>query len=189
MTENAHNFIKDSADLSVSSDSSEANEIGSGSQSELLTSVIPPQTLCRQSFLDKFEKFANIIAIGWRYHVANTYDVHEAWLQLENSYMEVCSLATTGQRLVPMSSAEGLLYSGTPGLLDSKTGRTSEEFCEKIFMEQLETFMNKLASEWKTFITQNEGIKEAWQEFKQFLMQLCSLKLGKFVTFSYCINF
>lgn len=178
MTENAYSLVKD-GDLSLSSDSSEINDIGSGTPPELLTSVVPPQTICREIFLDKFEKFANLIATGWKYHVANTDGIREAWSSFENLYMEVCSLATVGQHHVPMSSADGFERFGTPGLLDPRTGRISEEFCEKIFMERLEVFMTQFSSEWKTLISHHEGIKEAWQEFQHFFMQICSMKLGK----------
>jgi hypothetical protein len=47
--------------------------------------------LCRQGLLNRFEELANQLAAGWKYHVANTDGVKEAWSRFQDFYQNVCS--------------------------------------------------------------------------------------------------
>uniref|UniRef100_A0A914H0D8 Uncharacterized protein n=1 Tax=Globodera rostochiensis TaxID=31243 RepID=A0A914H0D8_GLORO len=48
-------------------------------------------SMCRQGLLNRFEELANLLAAGWKYHVANTDGVKEAWTRFEDFYEDVCS--------------------------------------------------------------------------------------------------
>lgn len=54
-------------------------------------------SLCRQGLLNRFEQLADLLAAGWKYHVANTDGVKEAWTRFEDFYEDVCSY-TEGTR-------------------------------------------------------------------------------------------
>lgn len=48
-------------------------------------------TLCRQGILYHFEELANRLSAGWKYHVANTDGIKDAWMRFEEYYNSVCS--------------------------------------------------------------------------------------------------
>jgi hypothetical protein len=48
--------------------------------------------LCRQGLFTRFEDLVNQLAAGWKYHVANTDGIKEAWSRYEDFYLNVCSL-------------------------------------------------------------------------------------------------
>lgn len=47
--------------------------------------------LCRQGILLRFEELVNQLATGWKYHVANTDGIKDAWTRFEDYYKSVCS--------------------------------------------------------------------------------------------------
>ncbi|KAI1708783.1 Protein-tyrosine phosphatase [Ditylenchus destructor] len=47
--------------------------------------------ICKQKMLYRFEDLANQLAVGWKYHVANTEGIKEAWARFESFYNDVCS--------------------------------------------------------------------------------------------------
>ncbi|CAD5214257.1 unnamed protein product [Bursaphelenchus xylophilus] len=52
--------------------------------------VISPE-LCKQGILMRFEELVNQLSTGWKYHVANTEGIKDAWRQFEKFYENVCS--------------------------------------------------------------------------------------------------
>lgn len=48
-------------------------------------------TLCKEGILFRFEELVNQLAVGWKYHVANTDGIKDAWISFENYYNNVCS--------------------------------------------------------------------------------------------------
>lgn len=54
-------------------------------------------SLCRQGLLNRFEELADLLAAGWKYHVANTEGIKEAWARFEDFYESVCAY-TEGEK-------------------------------------------------------------------------------------------
>lgn len=46
--------------------------------------------LCKQGILRRFEQLANQLSSGWKYHVANTDGIKDAWLSFEDFYNNIC---------------------------------------------------------------------------------------------------
>ena len=48
-------------------------------------------SVCRERLYSRFEELANQLATGWKYHVANTDGIKEAWLRFKQYYDGICS--------------------------------------------------------------------------------------------------
>ena len=46
--------------------------------------------LCKEGILKRFEKLVNQLSTGWKYHVANTDGIKDAWMSFEDYYSSVC---------------------------------------------------------------------------------------------------
>lgn len=58
------------------------------------TTLIPPYMspyICKEGVLNSFEKLANLLRVGWKYHIARTDGIKEAWTNFEAYYNHVCS--------------------------------------------------------------------------------------------------
>ena len=47
--------------------------------------------ICREGLLIRFEDLVNQLASGWRWHVANTEGIRDAWSTFERYYASMCS--------------------------------------------------------------------------------------------------
>lgn len=142
---------------------------------------------CRETFLDKFENLANQLAAGWKYHIANTDGVKEAWVNFEDFYTEICSLGIgTGRLFHPVPSGnwqhsiDNDLISGQHHQLDERQ-RTPER-CQRLLMEKVGALAVKLSPNWLFAISNVEGISQTWKEFERYFHQICVLDRGKLVS-------
>lgn len=118
---------------------------------------------CRSNFLDKFEKLANQFAAGWKYHILNKADIREAWINFEDFYTEICSLAT-GQELFSVHSTENIFTEGS---------RTSEN-CDKLLTKKVGKLASKLSPDWTNTLTTVNEISKAWKDFKHYFQEMCT---------------
>ena len=70
------------------------NEKGEDEEDENQNHMSP--SLCKQGILKHFENLVNKLAMGWKYHVANTEGIKDSWLKFEDFYSNVCQF-TGGQ--------------------------------------------------------------------------------------------
>ena len=68
-------------------DENENGEVGKNG--EIDPKLMSP-SLCKQGVLRTFENLVNNFLPTWKYHVANTDGIKEAWINFEDFYSNVC---------------------------------------------------------------------------------------------------
>lgn len=99
-------------------------------QEELDKLNISPH-LCRLGILNRFEELMNQLAAGWKYHVANTEGIKDAWDAFEKYFNRVCTLT------------------GGCFLLDSEKGNYRQNY--SYFKETSHKWTRKRVTESKNF--------------------------------------
>ncbi|VDN86029.1 unnamed protein product [Brugia pahangi] len=129
---------------------------------------------CRNTLLDKFENLANQFAAGWKYHILNTNDIKEAWINFEDFYTEICSLATERELLTVNDEIESRDITGSLFTYSITDEYRTPEQCDELLTRKVDALASKLSPNWTTTITNINDTSKAWKDFKRYFQQICA---------------
>ncbi|VDN02786.1 unnamed protein product [Thelazia callipaeda] len=139
---------------------------------------------CRNTLLEKFENLANQLSAGWKYHIANTDGIKEAWINFDDFYTEICSFASSDQNLPTIVNSNKTNDTGFESYRyhhhqqQQHHYRTTQE-CHKLLIEKVDALTSKLSPNWTMAIESINGISLAWKNFLQYFQRICAQDHGK----------